>query len=105
MSRQTYTCCKLGLCRDTERNLVSIPHVVDFPDGAIPDSDIRELTFEQFESYQETEESVQPLHAKTFPQFSQYTIEALYRFECSLKTASDSERLAYELELAGSEQN
>lgn len=52
-------------------------------------------------------QSVQPLHGPgpVFPQFSQYSLEALYRYQTSMRTVRDEEQLAYDLELAECEQN
>jgi hypothetical protein len=70
-----YTCCKLGFC-------VSVAKVV--------------------QPLQSTDQSSPgPL----FLQSSQYALDALYRFQCSMQTVSDVARLEYELELAECEQN
>ncbi len=94
---KAYTCCKLGLCSPR----------VNFLDRIHPDAP----EIPETEEYQESGailEVVQPLHIKStqvFPQFSQFALEALYRFQTSMQTAEDSCRLAYELELAEQEQN
>lgn len=104
-----YTCCKLGLC--SKRS--------NFIDRIHPDTEeTRKQDYSELDTSavlahsRDTERNLIPKRCQflvnptaKFPQFSQFALEALYRYQTSMQTAADSERLAYELALAETEQN
>ena len=78
--QRTYTCCKYGLCGNSG-NQQEVDRAVIQP---LP---------------------ITSLPVQVFLQRTEYELQAIYRFSCSLQTIQDRALLEQELELAECEQN